>query len=356
MSEIISGIDYSRIKDALAEKLREELVGAPLCPSDITLYSDEMLDTLYHYYGEKVSPYWTTSGFNGQGKVDEVMARRPVRYGYIMWRLIKMPDFVTPALDDSSWLCTCLRNGGGNPSPSDITTMCYYKKSVTHKFRNRTRSSGIGSLDTDLTSYLPSDYLTGSHTYMLKHNAWGIEIYIDGSLVFLLVFGTPATTISSGPPYAVSTYPIPLQPYLYPFIFFSPTKNGVTVPFDFPTPRYNLTWSDGDPYPPRCFRLYVTGTTTLLAGYSISSGSVMSHPFPVRYESKTIYFMANQSGTLEIDIYTSSGNWRAYDSGTVSANTLWRYKMTGDAFLARLTFTPLTYPCTISEAEVVLNG
>jgi hypothetical protein len=109
--------------------------------------------------------------------------------------------------------------------------------------------------------------------------------------------------------------------------------------------------------PPRNFELYVENSNTKWTGLSISSGSITSHPVPaLGYVNKTIYFMANQAGTLNIEILTRSGNWRTYDSITISASVLLRYKMTGDAVLLRLTFTPSTYPCTVNEAEVNLNG
>jgi hypothetical protein len=231
----------------------------------------------------------------------------------------------------------------------------YDKSRGAHRFYNRTRAGGFGNLDTLLSAYLPADYLVGVHTYMLKHNAWGVEMYIDSSLVFLLAFGAPPSVVSSGPPYAVSTYPVPLHPHLYPFIFFEPFKGGVIVPFDYPTPFYNFIWYDGEPYPPRTFRLYVTGTSTLMAGYSVSSGSVTSHPIPARYRYKTLYFMADQPGSLEIQVYTTTGNWRTYDTISVSAGALISYSMVDEAPLVRVVFTPTPYPATILEAEAHMS-
>jgi hypothetical protein len=69
---------------------------------------------------------------------------------------------------------------------------------------------------------------------------------------------------------------------------------------------------------------------------------------------KIIYKLDNHY-FARISDYTLSGNWRTYDSVSVSAGTLCKYSLTGDAIMARLTFTPSTYPATINEAEVVLR-
>jgi hypothetical protein len=119
--------------------------------------------------------------------------------------------------------------------------------------------------------------------------------------------------------------------------------------------RY-YTWYEGDPCPPLTLPLYREASGYWLAGTSISSGSVTSHPIPTYgYSNKTLYFQANKAGTLEIQVYTLSGNWRSYDSKSVSAGSLLWYKMEGDAVLARVIFTPSSYPCTIQEAEVVMS-
>ena len=117
----------------------------------------------------------------------------------------------------------------------------------------------------------------------------------------------------------------------------------------------NLVIVDGDPTPPRAFTAH-TGETKW-PETSIDSGSLTSDPIPVNgYVNKTIYFMADQDGTLDIEIMTHSTlNWRLYDSISTTGGKLTVYKMTGDALLIRLKFTPASYPATINEAEVVLT-
>ena len=107
--------------------------------------------------------------------------------------------------------------------------------------------------------------------------------------------------------------------------------------------------------PPRTFRLYSTGTNTLLAGLAVNP-DVTSHPIPTfGYSSKTLMFRASGAGTLSIQVLTQANNWREYDTVPVTANTLISYIIEGDAVLARTVFTPTTPPATISDAEVIMR-
>jgi hypothetical protein len=205
----------------------------------------------------------------------------------------------------------------------------------------------------DLTNMLPSDYQTAYHVYSIKLNRNMAVFYIDTKAVCYGLF-TPNSyfTPISGPPYALFSVETEIASSQLALIEIG--GRGKELKLDLP--YYNVRVIDGDPCPPMVIRLYQSGTNTLLAGLSLSSGSVTSHPVPIfGYRDKTIYFQTDQSGIILIEILTQTGNWRTYDSDTVSAKTLWWYKMTGDAVLARITFTPYTYPCTILDAEVVLS-
>jgi len=106
---------------------------------------------------------------------------------------------------------------------------------------------------------------------------------------------------------------------------------------------------------PKTHSLYnVNGN--LLRGQTVSAGSLTSEAFSVfGYRNKTIYFQADVSGTLNIEVLPLSGTWRTYGSEPVSADSLVVYTIAGEAVLCRVTFTPDSYPATISEAEVVLR-
>lgn len=219
-------------------------------------------------------------------------------------------------------------------------------------------------LSIDVTSRLPSDYTTASHNYYVKLNEWGAEFFIDNVLAAVAIDIPEATqgVKATCPPYAIavadthtmkrSTVHIAINLPYPTATNITPNPGKLTLPL---SPHY-CRWGEDVPNPPRALRLYQANSTSLMAGASISSGSLSSHPVPVYGRTgKTFYFMANQAGTLLIEIYTLSGNWRTYDSVSVSANTLCKYPLTGDAIMARLTFTPSTYPATINEAEVVLR-
>jgi hypothetical protein len=219
-------------------------------------------------------------------------------------------------------------------------------------------------VNADVTARLPSDYATTYHDYYVKVNEWGAEFYVDNRLAAVAIDapGAPQRAVASAPPYAVAVTDAPVSRRFHALLelgFPYPTSTNIR-----PNPgAMTLTvrplffrWCSDAPNPPRTRQLYVLNTDTTLAGYSISSGSATSHPVPVSgYSNKTLYFMADQAGTLNIEIYTLTGNWRTYDSVSVSANTLVKYRITDPAVLARVTFTPSTYPTKVLEAEASLH-
>jgi hypothetical protein len=219
-------------------------------------------------------------------------------------------------------------------------------------------TSGYASGESDLTSYIIVNPRTTIRYYTLKLNRPNVELYINNVLqaVFLNGFSVNIT----GPPYGIFGFNTPL-PTSMPAFTEVTCRGYADLTFPLKTSNPNAHYmafrvSDGDPLPPRAYSLYLAGANTKLAGYSISSGSVSSHPIPVfGYRDKTILFQANQAGTLLIEVLAQSGNWRTYDSVSVSAGTLLSYIMTGEAVLARVTFTPSAYPATVNEGEVDLR-
>jgi len=212
----------------------------------------------------------------------------------------------------------------------------------------------------DITSLAPADFLTKEHHYTVKVNRNNTEFYIDGVLKALLI-GSPGASnfYLAGPPYAIRVHPNPPPRVMHAFVENNP--NGYDFTLDL-TPL-EVGFGNGDPCPPRVYRLYQTGTSNLLTSVSLSSGTITSHPFPLfGYQGKTVYFMADQNGDFDIEILTQTGNWRIYspDAGghtnsNYTANTLEVYTIAAEALLGRVVFTPDAYPCTFSEAEVVLG-
>jgi hypothetical protein len=206
----------------------------------------------------------------------------------------------------------------------------------------------------------PSDFNVAYHKYRVVLTKNLVLFFIDSRIRAIAVQSLQGSTIAVKTnvlPYSIVLIP-PIPSSLTSLLEINTNRTSIAQSdLSIPLSPYNYRVSDGKDIIPLSLPLYLENLDTVLAGYSIGSGSVTSHPIPVfGYPNKTLFFQANQSGTLTLEVYTLAGNWRTYDTDTVSADTLWRYKMTGDAVLARLTFTPLTYPCTVSEGEVVLNG
>jgi len=210
----------------------------------------------------------------------------------------------------------------------------------------------------DVTSFRPADYDTAVHKYSVAVARNLIIFEIDERPVHFAVIGAGlpnAKVRENVPPYGVSLFPFTrhsLTFLLEQYVERSVETEDVVAPIA----PYGLRIGEGSEVQPLSLQLYLDSSSTKMAGYSVSSGSVTSHPVPVYgYGNKTLLFMSDQSGTLSIQVYTLSGNWREYDSVTVSANKLLVYRMTGEALLARVVFTPSTYPTNILEAEAHMS-
>jgi hypothetical protein len=219
--------------------------------------------------------------------------------------------------------------------------------------------TGVSQLNIDVAK--PADFNTAYHIYRVILTKNLVLFFIDGRLRAVAVQSLQGGYVKVKEnvlPYSITLIsPMPSSMTtlieLYAFGRSSIASADAVAPLS----PFRFRVSDGKDIIPLALPLYLDNTDTALADYSISSGSITSHPIPVfGYSEKTIYFMASQSGTLNIEVYTLSGNWRTYDSISIPANTFYAYKMTGDAVLARVKFTPNTYPATINEAGVVLNG
>jgi len=216
----------------------------------------------------------------------------------------------------------------------------------------------FSSTNPSMDIYKPSDFDTADHRYGVKVARNLAMLLVDGTIIFFAIptGAYPPTTIK----YNVKPYGIAFIPCISPslsLLMEYTTNRSTTAPsdvtFDFNPTR--LCCQEGSDIIPLTLPLYIENSDTKLAGYSISSGSVTSHEVPIfGYTKKTLYFHADQSGTLEIEIYTTTKNWRTYDTQSVSANTLLSYNIDAEGILARVIFTPSTYPCTVNEAEIIL--
>jgi hypothetical protein len=217
---------------------------------------------------------------------------------------------------------------------------------------------GLASLAIDAAK--PSDFSTAKHHYRVIHTRSITFFMIDQRIRAMAIQcaeGAAVKVKENVLPYSIAL--VPQMPAAMKALV-ELLAGGRTAPAteDFYAPL-SPGWfrvNDGKDVAPLQLPLYLDNSDTRLIGYSISSGSVTSHPFPLwGYSNRTLLFMANQSGTLDIQVYTLSGSWRSYDTVSVAANALLKYSF-ADAFpLARVVFTPSTYPATISEAEIDLS-
>jgi hypothetical protein len=205
----------------------------------------------------------------------------------------------------------------------------------------------------------PGDFDTEYHNYRFVVAKNLCLFFIDKALrgvVVQALQGDVITVKLNVPPYVVAITP-PLPSRLTALLELI-TNRGTEAPADViaPISPYSFRLAEGKEIIPLDLDLYLEDSDTRLRGYSISSGTVVSHPIPTwGYEKKVLYFMADQAGTLEIQTYHLSRSWRTYDSISVSANTLLRYRIEDPAVLARVVFTPSTYPATILEAEAQMQ-
>ncbi|MEM4847663.1 MAG: hypothetical protein QW794_07905 [Thermosphaera sp.] len=282
-----------------------------------------------------------------------------LKYPIILFRM-KLPDWAGLNYDDGVIMWIGLENGvGGVPLYS----------------YNFLKSGGANMVTVscnrdypNITTMLPADAWTKKYWYFIKLNenqVWFGSSYNPAGdatwFIYAYAVRAPCSTrrIISGPPYYVviagreGDYASGIHPF---FEVAETKKSGVYSGAEIDLLWSDLRFNEGTPKPPLALCLWVTGTYSKFAGYSLSSGTLASHPIPVfGYTHKTLYFMADVSGSIEVQVYTLSGNWRVYDAVSYAAGKLWAYPMAGEALLARITYTPVSYPATVNEGEVVLS-
>jgi hypothetical protein len=312
---------------------------------------------LYTESDVDLSRYWgSTLTLPPNANYLAIYSRVPVRYGYIM-AYVKYPDWAGWGYDDFSGLWVGFELGGGERW--GIAAWWLRKGGGANRLYAHAGGCGQYAYVAEQTANLPGDYTTAKHAYWVKVNRHQIWFGIDSrirAVVILAKSGIAQQLYNNSAPYTIYIAPFHVPEVQFALIELSASKGGKHVGATIELSVESVRFSEGDPQPPLALPLYVEASDTLLAGWSISSGSVTSHPVPVfGYESKTLYFMANQGGTLEVQVYTLSGNWRTYDTVSVTANALVKYRIADPALLARVVFTPSAYPATVLEAEVDMH-
>lgn len=212
--------------------------------------------------------------------------------------------------------------------------------------------------DVMVTNMMPSDAFTAKHSYQVAITRNMAIFYIDGKPVAfdLFVSGvSPAAIRDNTPPYAIFYTP-PVARSLPSLLEIASGKTSTTQDISIMMSQHDIRIQEGSDTEPLVLPLYYDSSSTLMRRRSVTANTtVYSHPVPILgYSRKTIYFMANASGTLNVEIYTISGNWRTYDSRSYSANTLAKISITDEGLVARISYTP-TATATILEAEAYMS-
>lgn len=186
------------------------------------------------------------------------------------------------------------------------------------------------------------------NNYSIIITKYWVKLTVNNALRAILINTSSVPPDIAGPPYLLGSLTYNLPERMLGLIELV-SQNSKS--FKFYLSPLDISIVDGESGPDG-WRLFLWQSETVMSGYSLSSGSATSHPFPT-IKQPTILFQADTDGTVDIEIYTINGNWRTYDSVDYTANNLLSYVMTGKATFTRIVYTPSSYSATINDAEVI---
>jgi len=207
----------------------------------------------------------------------------------------------------------------------------------------------------DVSALLPFAPNDGLHRYLVKVNRASVEYWAEGQLVGIVQFSPNSDTydVRTTAPYYLGQVR-GHTPYYMPALIEYSCSAADYIGHRSNIQLTNIYVTDGDPAPPRTLHPYTNGSAW--EGTTIDSGTLTSDRIPVAgYDKKTILFLANQAGTLYIDVDYGDNSDDEFDSVPVSADTLESYLTRHDILWLRLRFTPSSYPCTITRARVLMS-
>ncbi|MHA1262696.1 MAG: hypothetical protein ACTSSA_11515 [Candidatus Freyarchaeota archaeon] len=292
-----------------------------------------------------VDDYWTEDGLRCPAEYTEVeiYTRKVYSYPLVVFRT---PLFSMP-LDTGVQIFLGLVAGDTLQTPS----ACLHQDGGITNFHVYVE----GTASMTVTSLLPANYDTGYNRYAIKLNKCNAELFINGVLRAVALFGLPNGIPSwqDTEPYCLrGSVNAPIHSAL-PALINLKTSIGQEATFPMPSNRQVFAYLPGDPLPPRQFPVYNENSSTKWSNLATGGNTITSHPIPVwGYPNKTLYFMADAAGALDIEVYVGGG-WRVYDSPTLTANKLLVYSFPAEmqAPVMRLVYDP-TDADTIVLAEV----
>lgn len=304
-----------------------------------------------------VRDYWTADGLKQEAgyKSNACYSRRGLRYPFAQTRAT-LPDF-SGLYRANLWFC-----GFELGCALDWGLASFMEREPDRVYSViGGQGSGIGGSQDDVSSLLPSDYLSADHHYSVKVNDGFVEYAVDGELVAVYVRGRSNQSLYTGEPYVVRVVPIRIPSALTTLFELTVEDPEGTYPeYTVDITPNHFRWSSGGPTPSRTYRLYDEAASTLMTSGTYDSGaSHKSHPVPVQgYDGKTLLFRADTDSVtdgLRIEVFTQEGNWRLYDAITASANELESYIISGNFPLVRIGYEPSADGASITDAEIHLQ-
>jgi len=266
-----------------------------------------------------------------------------------------------PPLDDVKWSDMYLGFEGGKGTVNGIASWRFFDDGgvqfITGPCPPRVggdRKSG------DVSGLLDYSVWNNTVEHYVKVNRASMEFWQGARLQGIVQFG-----LSQGYEGNNTTYDVRnAQPYflkqlrgsvdrpLKTLIEFGSHSGAVGETTNFGISRYSAY--PGDPAPPRSLEPWTGGNNW--AGTSIDSGTLTSDRIPCAgYGDVTVYFKADTAGTLALNVDYGFDALDGYDSVSVSADSLKKYKPAHEIPWLQLEYTPDSYPATVTRANVVME-
>lgn len=261
--------------------------------------------------------YWLSTGLTVPANYTTLKARtrRNARYG------ICTTKTKIPLLAVDNQICFMgFEQGGATPIPWAL----FKRNGITNACQFSVTGAGVERL-LNITNLMPTDYDTVAHVYTVKLNRHSAELLIDSALRAIILLDLPdeMPTWENNKPYALRSWPYPFgaieQPGLWE-IDRAIAYAGSSFVFPVDITGNKVILADGDPCPPRQWKIYTENTETepwvdLAVGSAVNK---VSHPFVLwGYEKKILYYKLTATlSTAKLEIYVG-GDWEKHTDLTV---------------------------------------
>lgn len=353
------GVTKEEIIKALREELGFEYVGGQQISSGVDL--NAFWFGRYNVFGEAYQrlidanaflPVRTLGGREAQfvGQYNALYSKRQFAYGQYVFR-VQLP--LTTELSRGTIYLGAESTGSAIGGIADFIFPISGINSLS--LAPCPYYAGIRTFDITGITGVP-DPATALHDWTVKINRASVEYWVDGILIGIIqaVQGADVYNVRTTDPYVLAQTSGRLPTHL-PVLFeavcsavgYVGVKPGLILD--------NISITDGDPAPPRTLHP-ITGGVNWKG--LVSNPSTVSDGIPIAgYKHKTVYFIADEAGTLDISIDYGDNSYNSITPTplTVTANQLLTYPTENDGLWMRLTFTPTAPPATITRARVMMS-